>query len=72
RRGQILSWAAEINQGIDDGDVSFAVKRQLLDWFEAKIKIEYREGQRGLFVTCVLPYAEKWLPLNIVTTVYHE
>lgn len=68
RRGQIMGWAAEINQGIDDGDVSFAVKRQLLDWFEVKVKVEYREGQRGLFVTCVLPYGEKWLPLEVVTT----
>jgi hypothetical protein len=44
----------------------------LLDWFEVTAKLEYREGQRGIFVTCVLPYGEKWLPLEVVTTVFHE
>jgi site-specific DNA recombinase len=72
RRAQIMGWAVEINQGINDGDVSFAVKRQLLDWFEVTAKIEYRHEQRGLLVTCVLPYGEKWLPLEVVTTVFHE
>jgi DNA invertase Pin-like site-specific DNA recombinase len=72
RRGLIIGWAAEINQGINDGDVSFAIKRQLLDWFEVTVKIEYREGQRGLFVTCALPFGEKWIPLEFVTTAFQR
>lgn len=66
RRALILEWAAEINQGINDGDVSFEVKRQLLNWLEMTAKIEYRNGQRGLLVKCILPYAEKWLAVEVV------
>lgn len=68
RRALIIGWADEINQGINNGDVSFDVKRWLLKWLEMTAKIEYRNGQRGLFVTCILPYAEKWLPLEVVTS----
>jgi site-specific DNA recombinase len=72
RRAQIMGWAAELNQGIDEGDVSFTVKRRLLDWFEVTAKIEYREGKPGLFVTCILPYGEKWQALDIVPSALHE
>lgn len=64
KQAQILNWAAEINQGIDDGDVSFEAKRVLVDKLDVKTKIEYRGEQRGLFATCVLTYAAKWLPFG--------
>lgn len=64
RQMQILGWAAEIHQGIANGDVDFDAKRRLVDNLEVEAQVEYREGRRGLFVRCVLAYADKWLPFE--------
>lgn len=63
----IEQWADEIRQGLEDDDVSFETKRRLLQWLKAEARIEYREGQRGLFMKCVLPYGEAWQALSTVT-----
>jgi hypothetical protein len=65
KQAQILEWAAEIGQGINDDDVSFEAKRTLVDMLDVKAQIEYRDGQRGIYATCVLAYADKWLPFAV-------
>jgi DNA invertase Pin-like site-specific DNA recombinase len=67
QQDQIMAWAAEINQGIEDGDVSFEAKRALVDRLRVTAKIEYQNGERGLRLTCVLDYAEAWRSLSPVS-----
>ena len=66
KQAAILEWAREIRQGINEDDVSFEVKRRLLDWLEVEAKIMYREGVRGLYMQCSLKFGEKWEPLTDV------
>lgn len=64
KQAQILKWADEIRQGLADGDVDFEAKRRMVDLLDVQGKVEYRDDVRGLFMRCVLHYADKWLPLG--------
>jgi hypothetical protein len=59
-----MELAAEINQGIADGDVSFEAKRALVERLHVTAQVEYQNNERGLRLTCGLTYAEKWTSLN--------
>jgi len=67
---EVMKAAAEIREGIADGDVSFEAKRQLVRWLNVQAKIEYRENVRGLYLECHLPYGADWRALPVVTRTY--
>ncbi len=64
QQDQVMALAAEINQGIADDDVSFEAQRALVERLHVTAQVEYQNNERGLRLTCVLTYAEKWASLN--------
>ena len=68
KQAMILAWADEIREGLEAGDVDFGAKRRMVDMLDVQVKVEYREGVRGLFMRCVLRYADKWMPLPFGTS----
>jgi DNA invertase Pin-like site-specific DNA recombinase len=55
-----MTWATEIRDGLIAGDVDFGTKRKVVEKLDVTAKVEYKEGRRGVRITCHLQYATDW------------
>ena len=56
RIADIHEFAQKIGEGLEviDGEVDFAVKRQIINLFDYKVKLAVENGQQVVYASCVL------------------